>query len=263
MNKTIIEWCDYTWNPITGCWGPGGTAEQPNRCWYCYAQKMAERFNSSKIAGEKIRVFKDPFRPIARPERLGEPDRIKKPSRIFVCSMGDLFGDWVPADWIKKVLGVAARNSRQKFLFLTKNPARYREFNPWLSNCWLGATVTNQHHAETKLPVLLQADAAVRFVSVEPMLGPVDLEIPYGQGVGDLVLEPTQGRSHLDWIIIGALTGPGAMKYKPRQEWVQSLINQARAANVPVFLKDNLNWPEAIREWPHLAPAALCGGGVC
>lgn len=258
VNKTKIEWCDFTWNPITGCWGPGGTAEKPNRCWYCYAQKIAERFNTLKITREIDRVFEDPFRPIARPQRMGEPDRINKPSRIFVCSMGELFGDWVQADWIKRVLDVAARNSRHTFLFLTKNPSRYQEFNPWPSNCWLGTTVNEQTDVQARISDMLQADAAIRYISIEPILGPVDLEVPYGQGVGDLVLEPSLGRSHLDWIIIGALTGPGAAKRRPEPAIVQSLINKARASNVPLFLKDNLHWPEVIREWPETPRETIC-----
>jgi protein gp37 len=267
MNRTKIEWCDYTWNPVTGCWGPGGVSEEySNRCWYCYAKKMANRFYGDG---------QDHFFPQFHPERLGQPSKIKKPSRIFVCSMGDLFGDWVPWQWIKSVLTCAEVNQEHTFIFLTKNPARYAEFNPWPKNCWVGCTVTNQEDADERIPDLFKVKAPVRFVSVEPMLGLVDLN--QIRGKNGLVFWPpcssecpewragcnpglrrfecyhratSYTSERLNWLIIGALTGPGAKAHQPKPEWAQSLIDQARAAGVPVFLKDNLKWPEQIQEWP-------------
>lgn len=164
--------------------------------------------------------------------------------------MGDLFHPYTPLEHIEAVLELVRACPQHVFQFLTKNPKRLLDFNPWPDNCWVGVTVTNQDDTEQRIPDLLCVDVAVRFLSIEPMLGSVDLEIPYGQGVGDLVLETSLGRSHLDWLIIGAMTGPGSKKYQPRPEWVQSLIEQGQAAGVPALLKNNLNWPEKIEEWP-------------
>jgi protein gp37 len=260
MNRTKIEWCDYTWNPVTGCWGPGGTGRTPKRCWYCYAEKMVWRFYRHHI--EKVDPVLspavNPFEPWFHSERLDQPSKIKKPSRIFVCSMGDLFGDWVPEEWIKAVLNRTQRAdySHHTYIFLTKNPRRYAAFGPWPSNCWLGVTVTDQADVDERVPLLLQAQARVRFVSVEPMLGPLrflwkDLSDLRPRNRSLVLFAPkTTITGGVDWIIIGALTGPGSKAHQPRPEWVQALIDQARAAGVPVFLKDNLKWPEKIQEWP-------------
>ena len=171
LNRTKIEWCDWTWNPVTGCWGPGGTAEEPKRCSYCYAQKMAKRFRPSvegitewASSGKRD----DPFAPRIYADRLHEPTKIKKPSKIFVCSMADLFGDWVPTLWIAAILEAVYRNPQHTFQFLTKNPKRLIDFNPWPGNSWVGTTVTCQADEE-RLFWLLKVDASVRFVSHEPL----------------------------------------------------------------------------------------------
>jgi len=255
MNRTKIEWADWTWNPVTGCWGPGGTLEKPNRCSYCYAHKIANRFHPCNYKGD------DPFAPTFHPDRLSEPAKVKKPSRIFVCSMSDLFGDWVFAQWIMRVRDIAAIVARHHtYIFLTKNPKRYQDFNSWPDNCWLGTTITNQADADKRIPELLKADARVRFVSCEPLLSKIDLRRP---GTGDLSaatatrrecpgMETQTGQQGaLSWIICGAMTGPGSQKHQPKPWWVQSLIDQCRGAGVPLFLKDNLHWPEKIQEWPE------------
>lgn len=234
MNKTKIEWTDYTWNPVTGCWGPGGTAEKPKRCSYCYAERVAQRFNNDRMNPRGPR--KEPFPPEFHFYRLDQPHKVKKPAKIFVCSMADLFGDWVPDRWIRDIINVVLNCPHHTFQFLTKNPKRLKDFNSWPSNCWIGITVTNQADADGRLPWLLQADAPVKFVSHEPLLSGLDRE-----SLGAY-------RGQIDWAIIGAMTGPGAVK--PQPEWVQGLIDQYRAAGVPVFLKDNLNWFKKIQEWP-------------
>jgi protein gp37 len=242
MNRTKIEWTDYTWNPVTGCWGPGGAAEKPNRCQYCYAGRIANRFHDRY-------PDIDPFAPTFYHDRLSQPAKVKKPSKIFVVSMGDLFGDWVPDEWIFQVGAVAYDNPHHTFQFLTKNPARYQEFNPWPANCWVGATITNQVDADERVPELLKADAAVRFVSHEPLLGPIDFSL---QNFNKMTLEGREwgkATSFIQWAIIGAMTGPGAVEV--RWAWVQGLIDQYRAAGVPVFLKDNLHWLEKIQEFPE------------
>jgi protein gp37 len=255
MNRTKIETVDWTWNPVTGCWGPGGTAEKPNWCRYCYAKKVANRFMTDRVA-DKIREssppqkgFMSPFYPVFYPERLPQPAKVKKSSKIFVCSMGDLFGDWVPEDWILKVLATIEFNApHHTFQFFTKNPKRYQEFNPWPSNCWLLTTITNQQDADERIPELLKAQAPVLGVSVEPMLGPVDLtKIKFNGLYRDCLM----GMPSLDWLIIGAMTGPGAKQYQPKPQWVQGLVEQARGADVPLFLKDNLKWGNRIQELPR------------
>ena len=105
MNKTLIEWTDFTFNPVTGCWGPGGTAEKPNRCPYCYAKRIADRFFPvQEVYHQGQGTWEEFFAPMFYPERLSEPAKIKTPSKIFVSSMGDLFGDWVPREQILDVL---------------------------------------------------------------------------------------------------------------------------------------------------------------
>ena len=277
MNKTAIEWTDFTFNPVTGCWGPGGTAETPNRCPYCYAAKIAHRMAHVEGSGYGHGVDSPnptgAFNPTFHPDRLDQPAKVKKPSKIFVCSMADLFGDWVPQDWIEAVLNQTQRAdySHHTYQFLTKNPKRLKDFNPWPSNCWVGTTVTNQADADWKLHWLCEVDALVRFVSHEPLFGQIDtLEmLPHSPdgfpgcinmltgewwpAVGDAEAE-YRGRVQMNGInfaIIGAQTGPGAVQPKP--EWVRGLIDQYRAAGVPMFLKDNLKWPEKIQEWPQRA----------
>jgi protein gp37 len=265
VNRTAIEWTDYTWNPVTGCWGPGGTPEKPNRCPYCYAHKLAKRFYHGYPPG-------DSFAPLFMPDRLSEPAKVKKPSKIFVSSMGDLFGDWVPDEWIAEVQQTAHDTPQHTFQFLTKNPKRLKDFNPWPSNCWVGTTVTNQEDADERLPWLLQADAPVRFVSHEPLLGETNI-VPFitqeyspeekdrirafGCAVPNrFVLQDT-----IHWAIIGAMTGPGAVKVEAA--CVVNLEYQYQMAGVPVFEKDNLQYlcdpgsvspprPPAklLRQWP-------------
>jgi len=197
MNETKIEWCDKTWNPITGC-----TKCSPG-CVNCYAFKIAY----TRLAGRFGYPADDPFRPgTFHPSRLNEPTKLKKPSRIFVSSMGDLFHDDVACEYLwpifSEMCGTQWINGHT-FLLLTKRPKRMREvikmikedleeqrkpvINPDgtkiirlvfefpLNNIWLGVTVCNQQEADEKIPILLSIPADKRFVSIEPMLGPVDV----------------------------------------------------------------------------------------
>jgi protein gp37 len=166
MNKTAIETADYTWNPVSGC---------NHGCSWCYARTIAARFYPKDIG----------FAPHFYPGRLSEPAKAKKPSKIFTVSMGDLFGDWVPTLWIAAVLEQVYKNPQHTFQFLTKNPKRLKDFNPWPTNCWVGTTVTNQADADERLPWLLKVDASVLFVSHEPLLGQIDVA-PWLQGEGDV-----------------------------------------------------------------------------
>ncbi|MFA4972138.1 MAG: DUF5131 family protein [bacterium] len=234
MNRTKIEWADFTWNPIVGC---------THGCPYCYARRFAKR--------QKCPQCRE-FTPHLHPERLDEPLRKRKPSRIFVCSMADLFdpltggvesGRVMHGRLWTQVCDVMAdvRAQHHTFIVLTKQPEiMWRRlatrYHPIPRNWWLGVSVTNQEDADERIPALLSIKAAVRFISLEPLLGPVDLH--------PLWLD---ARS-LSWVIVGAQTGPGAVAPKP--EWIESIIWQCRVAGVPLFLKDNLKWPKVIREFP-------------
>lgn len=235
---TKIEWVTNpngtmgeTWNPVTGC------TPKSEGCQNCYARRMSKR-----LAGRCGYPKDDPFQVTLHPERLEEPLRWKKPRQVFVCSMSDIFHPDVPDEYIARVWETMNNASQHTFIVLTKRPQRMKEFlsrlgwyihdrenEPaearWggkytLKNVWIGVTAENQARADERIPVLLQIPAAKRFVSVEPMLGPVDLSYFINS---------------LDWVICGGETGPGARPMHP--DWVRSLRDQCQKAGTPFFLK--------------------------
>ena len=208
MNLTKIEWTDFTWNPITGCL---------HGCHFCYARRMAE----TRLRGRCGYPIDEPFSPTFHEYRLREPSQKRNPAKIFVCSMGDLMGAWVPAQWIQQVLSVIANNPQHTFQLLTKNPQRYLEFD-YPDNVWCGASLESQNELY-RLEVLKQVKAEVRFVSIEPLLSDIQADF-----------------DGIEWVIIGAMTGPKAIK--PRIEWIDTILAQSNG--IPVFLKDNLNYPK-------------------
>lgn len=249
-----IEWCDYTWSPVTGCL---------HGCPYCYAHRIDNRFGDGK------------FEPTFHINRLKEPLTIKKPSRIFVGSMADLFGDWrwkdiddngrprmVSRDYIMGyILDIVFACPQHTFIFLTKNPKGMQGIE-FPDNCWCGTSVENQEKYNERKPELLKVNCKTLFVSYEPALGPIDFgwfdDVPCSHtGCFHHITHPCEGcgriagwaQREIDWLIIGAQTGPGAVK--PNREWINSAIGQARAANVPLFIKDNCKWPDKIREFPN------------
>ena len=253
-----IDWTDWTWNPVTGCWGPGGTPEEPRWCPHCYAKKMAE----GRLRGRAGYDAQQPFAPTFHEDRLYEPVKEKRPSKIFVSSMGDLFGDWVPREWIKRVLdtvrwcnyrGIVVSKQGdqgetvlstewQIFQFLTQNPKRLAGFNPWPKNCWVGATATGWAELTRAIDDLQMVDAPVRFVSCEPLLQPIRLALPT--------------KRRLDWAIIGACSGrenwkryPQLDHGQPPEHWVRGLTDDLHAAGARVWHKGNLKrgW---LKEWP-------------
>jgi protein gp37 len=245
MNKTNIEWCDSTWNPVTGC---------RHGCEYCYARRIAKRFGGYDLNGritthnplpraelsEPLTVtrangktinspYPFGFEPTFHRYRLEEPEHIKKPQTIFVCSMADLFGPWVPTRWIVEVLDACWAAPQHRYLFLTKNPARYEELDrlallPREENFWFGVTATD-HQTMMYAMRCLPAWKYNIFISIEPMLGNIKL------------FEAEQVPS---WIVLGAMTGPGSNRHQPKQEWVEALARDAADTAVPVFMKDSL-----------------------
>jgi protein gp37 len=178
--------------------------------------------------------YAEGFEPTFHLEELGRPARWKKPRRIFVCSMGDLFGPWFSDEIVRRVIAVAHINPRHTLQFLTKNPARLPEFNPWPQNAWVGATVTDQAMLDDALPHLAEVQAPVRFLSVEPIHGPIIL----------------QHDDPLQWVIVGRQTGPGAKRAPFEVEWVTDLVHQARSYEVPIFAKDNLGELATVQQFP-------------
>lgn len=257
--QTAIEWTDATWNPVTGC-----TKVSPG-CDHCYAETFAERFR-----GTPGHHFERGFDVTLRPERLDIPLRWRKPRRVFVNSMSDLFHADVPDDFIARVFAAMALAPRHTFQVLTKRHARMRSllnsddfvraigqawlFHPnrvtytdypgWpLPNVWLGVSVENQRWADIRIPALLDTPAAVRFLSCEPLLGPVTLD-PWG-GDGP----PPAG---LHWVICGGESGPGARPMHP--DWARSLRDQCVAAGVPFLFKQWGAW------LPCADPTCECDG---
>jgi len=194
----------------------------------------------------------DPGQVTFHPERLEQPLHWRKPRRIFVCSMSDLFHPDVPREWQHRVHAIMAACPRHVFLTLTKRPTvlRDRMHDGWdLANVWRGVTVCNQAEADAQVPALLQTPAALRFLSLEPLLGPVDLDGLWGypgSATCDLL-----GRWSIRLLIVGGETGPGARPMHPA--WVRSLREQCAAAGVPFFLK---SWGE----WLPRSQGAGCRG---
>lgn len=218
--NTSIEWADKVWNPVTGC------TKVSEGCRNCYAERIAKRFWGDREFGQVQ----------CHPERLSEPGKWRKPQRIFVDSMSDLFHPDVPDEFIHEVFLNMIDNLLHTFIVLTKRPERMAKYlknasKQAVQNIWLGVSVENQKAADERIPLLLQTPAAVRFVSVEPMLGEIDL----GNFLcADYRHKLTLG-NYLDWVICGGETGPGARPMQP--DWVRSLRDQCQAANVPFFFK--------------------------
>jgi protein gp37 len=214
-----IGWAQYSWNPLTGCLGPDGDGKH---CPYCYAKKMTERFHQR-------------FTPTFHPERLDAPGNTPVPkegnTRVFVCSMGELFGPWIPDSWIRKIFDVVHANPQWTFLFLTKCPERLPALglSYWPKNVWIGATIDRQDKVLRVAKAFMQLRNAKisnkLFVSCEPLLE--DIALP---GVLWNVL---------DWIIIGALS-KGKEKVQPDAQWIEHLLRWAKMNEVPVWFKDNL-----------------------
>lgn len=260
--KTKIDWCDSTWNPVTGCL---------HGCEYCYARRIAERFSAEekcltfvgdtkflspyeleKLAEHKGKKEPYPFgfSPTLHKYRLDEPKKWEKPRTIFVCSMSDLFGEWVPDEWIKQVFEACEAAPQHRYIFLTKNPSRYmkmynarivckwNEKNPEKQhkqteeykntlplpsheNWWFGSTLDGMESRRARLGYKDHT-----FVSIEPLMERMEV------GLGSF------GDDEL--VIIGAETGNRRGKVKPQREWVEEIVKAAKITGASVFMKESL-----------------------
>ncbi|MFC1436014.1 DUF5131 family protein [Streptacidiphilus sp. N1-3] len=304
---TSIEWTDRVWNPTSGC------TKVSSGCDNCYAEGISRRFAGTS-------AFPNGFEVTLRPDRIEDPLSWRRPSRVFVNSMSDLFHADIPTDYLHRVFDVMERATDHQFQVLTKRPgrmkafltareaakatyaaqfdqcptpqmrdspaarqARHRAANP-PAHLWMGVSVEDQKTADLRIPILLDTPAAVRFISAEPLLGPVDLSevllrrCPCCHGEGHS--EPFDGGGcgpceaagcdsgftrGLDWVIVGGESGPGA---RPMDlAWAKDITTACRQDHVPVFVKqlgstrgrDHKTverFPKALqhRQFPRLAP---------
>lgn len=237
--KTKIEWASDQWGPVTGC------TKVSRGCKHCYAEREWPRLAAPR---EKPNIYTGRAFTNVRchPEKLDIPLRWAKPRRIFVNSMSDLFHEDVPDDFIIKVFEVMAKARHHVFLVLTKRAERMRDFllgtsgaganAPPIPNVWLGVSCEDQDTYDERIPFLLQTPAAVRWVSAEPLLGPVDLgfhEIAIAlekDGYGNAAI-----LGGIDWVVAGGESGPQARPFDIA--WARNVIMQCKAADVACFIK--------------------------
>jgi protein gp37 len=209
-SNSHIEWTDATWNPVTGC-----TKISPG-CKHCYAERLAHRL---QLMGQAN--YKNGFRLTLQPQMLEVPLRWKTPKRIFVNSMSDLFHKDVPADYIMQVFAVMARADWHQFQVLTKRSERLQELSPvlpWPAHIWQGVSVENEGYLD-RINDLRASGAAVKFLSLEPLLGPLSKLNLRG----------------IDWVIVGGESGPCARPM--REEWVIDIRDQCVRQGVAFFFK--------------------------
>jgi protein gp37 len=237
--ESKIEWTDATWNPVTGC------TRVSKGCRNCYMARTVPRQGL------------DPWKVVLHPDRLEQPLKWRRPRRIFVNSLSDLFHEDVPIKFISRVWLTMQLAPQHTFQILTKRPGRMlaymREFGHYegkpLPNVWLGVSAENQETADERIPLLLQTPAAVRFVSAEPLLGPVSFRWAQWEPFSrDRVTNHLDGLRRLDWIIVGGESGPGARPMHPY--WARSIRDQCQAAGVPFFFKQWGEWT-AIGQMPN------------
>lgn len=241
MNKTKIDWCDSTWNPVTGCL---------HGCEYCYARGITNRFGKNlpdfsnfASANKGLHLLENKidgtpypfgFEPTFHAYRLNDYAE-KKGRNIFVCSMADLFGSWVPDSWIEEVFNACDNAPQHNYIFLTKNPKRYVELSEkgilrCKENMWYGFSQTKH---EERQPFRIPSKPHI-FVSVEPILEPLSVFLE-------------------DWIIVGAETGNRKDKVIPKREWIEAVVSDCRKYDIPIFMKSSLAgiWGEPlIQEFP-------------
>lgn len=292
--KTKIEWADASWNPVIGC------SPVSEGCLNCYAASMASRFcqKGGYYEGGAVPLTVPPgggwwtgrtFRKIPK----FSPLTARKPRTIFVCSMGDLFHESVPDEWIDEVMAVIALADKHRYMILTKRPQRMQDYletsgrldniasaagwlmedgdnaHDWvltgrkwpMSNLALGVSVENRETADKRIPILLQTPAAYRFVSYEPALGPVRLDKQWRKMINGSPAYPCTESYlfDLDLVIMGGESGPNARPMHP--EWARSVREQCEAAGVPFHFKQWGEWhpePLGFSEQRQAEPKHLC-----
>ncbi len=283
-DRSKIEWTDATWNPITGC-----SIVSPG-CKKCYAMRHAARMERMLPPNSHYAGLTNPSKAgpvwtgkvnLAPDHIMTKPLRWRKPKRIFVNSMSDLFHESIPDEWIDKVFAVMAMAPQHIFQVLTKRPERMRDYfaarqegDPWaeaadeiadivgnsdhpavlepkdipLRNVWKGVSVEDQPRADERIPLLLDTPAAVRWISAEPLLALLDIDVHLrlspsaaflaGMITGDMPSWTRIGSTRLDWVVAGGESGPGA---RPCDiEWIRSLRDQCAGAGVPFFWKQHV-----------------------
>lgn len=281
-DKTGIEWTDATWNPIRGC------SRVSEGCRNCYAETVAGRFSGPGLPYEGLIAKGGQWNGNITlvPGLLDQPLRWRRPRRIFVNSMSDLFHENVPDDFIDKVFAVMALAPQHTFQVLTKRPDRMLEYltkrtdptgvlpvrfasaefsskagystYPWrfpLPNVWLGVSAEDQKTADERIPLLLQTPAAVRWISAEPMLGPINLEMYFEQWPDHNGVRVVQGYPGLDWVVVGGESGSEARPMHP--DWASSLRDQCKDADVPFLFKQWGEWLPVDCPWEQDSPAPL------
>lgn len=245
MEKSKIDWCDSTWNPVTGCL---------HGCDYCYARSITHRFGChatpDTVCPELAHAWEDSetgrklpypydFHPTLHTYRLMEY-RNKRGRNIFVCSMADLFGSWVPDSWLDNVFAACIAAPQHNYLFLTKNVGRYCKYSVFANdNMWYGITIANESDVSN---FNFMPAGCKTFVSMEPLLEdllPAKHNILFRQ---------------VDWIIIGAETGKRNNKVIPKRKWIKDIVEVCKMHGTPVFMKSSLAdiWGEPlIRQFPE------------
>lgn len=259
-DKTKIDWCDSTWNPVTGCL---------HGCEYCYARRIAERFRAREIydpdcqcqrslikrgmlkgTGKPLELnypweqknkdgsitnaaYPFGFEPTFHRYKLDKPKHWKKPRTIFVCSMADLFGDWVPDEWIQEVFQACDKEPQHRYLFLTKNPDRYLDLAslmpqhrrpPNIAEMWFGRSFTSAgpDYVHVRLPL------RKTFVSIEPLLRRLSYK------------EAAEIAGTTNWVIVGAETGHRKSRVIPEKAWIDDIAAACEEMNTPIFMKESL-----------------------
>jgi protein gp37 len=245
-DKSKIEWTDATWNPIRGC------SVVSEGCRNCYAMAHAARFSGKGQAYEGLAYrngsgahWAGKVRLIER--HLEDPLRWKRPRRIFVNSMCDLFHESIPDEWIDKIFAVMAKAKRHSFQILTKRPHRMYDYisrsafltNAPLKNVWLGVSIEDRESMLKRVPLLLKTPAAVKWLSVEPLLGPIANYEVFSTFFYSGFLEPPQD-DVISWVVVGGESGAGARPMHP--DWVRTIRDQCVAAGVPFFFKQWGEW---------------------
>ncbi|MBI1321216.1 MAG: DUF5131 family protein [Candidatus Hydrogenedens sp.] len=209
-SNSDIEWTEATWNPVTGC------TKISAGCKHCYAERLARRLKAMGAAN-----YRNGFEVTTHEHALALPLRWKKPQTIFVNSMSDLFHKDVPTEFIMRVFEVMVAADWHQYQILTKRPERVRELSaklPWKRHIWMGVSVEDARQIN-RIEALKATSASIKFLSLEPLIGPL----------ADLPL------TGIDWVIVGGESGPGARPIDP--SWVRDIRDQCRTSNVPFFFK--------------------------